>query len=156
MTQGRLPTRRRELNGLPSWWNHRLTFQAVRQWPCVESFQIFSWNFRSFSLWVGISYVCPYVWGAHACAQPQDNHGCSSSPVLRQNPSLTWNSESLLFLPTKHWDLQACTTKPSFFRWVLGSALGSSCLHGKLFTDWIISRGPEFFFSVWYAIWGYV
>lgn len=45
------------------------------------------------------------------------------------------NSESLLFLPTKHWDLQACTTKPSFFRWVLGSALGSSCLHGKLFTD---------------------
>lgn len=82
MTQGRLPTRRRELNGLPSWWNHRLTFQAVRQWPCVESFQIFSWNFRSFSLWVGISHVCPYVWGAHACAQPQDNHGCSSSPVL--------------------------------------------------------------------------
>lgn len=67
MTQGRLPTRR-ELNGLPSWWNHRLTFQAVRQWPCVESFH-------------GISdlFLCGWVYHMYAL---MDNHGCSSSPVL--------------------------------------------------------------------------
>lgn len=152
MTQGRLPTRR-ELNGLPSWWNHRLTFQAVRQWPCMESFQIIH----------GISGLFLCEWVYHMYAHMYRMHitcmwtarglpwvlllTCFVS-VLRQNPSLTWNSKSLLSLPAKHWDLQACTTKPSLFRWVLGSVLGSSCLCGKLFSDWTISRGPEFFFSV--------
>lgn len=128
MTQGRLPTRRRELNGLPSWWNHRLTFQAVRQWPCAESFQIIH----------GISdlFLCGWVYDMyahmHRVHSQRTTMGCCSSPVV--SPPSRFETESLTdpelreSLVSAHKALGFTSLHhQSLFRWVLGSALGSLC-----------------------------
>lgn len=105
-------------------------------------------------LHVGVA-VCQYMW------KPEDSFKCHSSGTIflffSETGSLTCLELLLACKPlglisvvlSSLWNDRCMLVHPAFKKWVLGIELLSSCLHGKLFIDLVISCPPHSHFVSW-------